>query len=338
VTTGTVLFGTHEAFLHHDTGRGHPERAGRMAAVHDAIEASGVAEAVHPFTPRPATQAELAAVHGVEYIEAIEAFCAAGGGPLDADTIASAASWRAAVLAAGGGLDAAERLRAGEADAAFVAVRPPGHHATPRRAMGFCLLNNVAVLAMSLADAGERVLIVDFDAHHGNGTQEAFYRDERVTYVSLHEWPLYPGTGRSDEIGEDAGVGATVNIPVPAGATGDVFRAGIDRVVAGVASRVRPTWLIVSAGFDGHGADPLTDLALSSGDFGLLMEELRPMVPAGRLIVMLEGGYDLAALTDSTAATIAALAGVRLHPEPPTRGGPGMDAVTAADRRHAMAP
>jgi acetoin utilization deacetylase AcuC-like enzyme len=247
-------------------------------------------------------------------------------------------SWSAALVAAGGGVDAAERLRAGEADAAFVAVRPPGHHATPRRAMGFCLLNNVAVTAAALADAGERVLIVDFDAHHGNGTQDAFYRDDRVTYVSLHEWPQYPGTGWIDQVGEGAGAGETVNMPVPAGTTGDVFLAGIDRVVGPLASRIQPTWLIVSAGFDGHGADPLTDLALSSGDYGLLIEALRPLVPAGRLIVILEGGYDLDALMNSTAATIAALAGERLHPEAPTHGGPGMDRVDAARRQHSAAP
>jgi acetoin utilization deacetylase AcuC-like enzyme len=332
VTTGTVLFGTHEAYLLHDTGRGHPERASRMGAVQEGVGVSGVADAVRAFTPRPATVAELTAVHGTGYIEAIEAFCAAGGGPLDEDTVVSAESWRAAVLAAGGGVDAVERLRAGEADAAFVAVRPPGHHATPRRAMGFCLLNNVAITATALADAGERVLIVDFDAHHGNGTQDAFYRDDRVTYISLHEWPLYPGTGWVDQTGEDAGAGSTVNIPLPAGATGDVFLAGIDRVVGAVAARVQPTWMLVSAGFDAHAADPLTDLSLSSGDYALFIETLLPMVPVGRLIVMLEGGYDLEALTRSTAATVAALVGERLQPEAPTSGGPGMDMVDAVDR------
>jgi acetoin utilization deacetylase AcuC-like enzyme len=337
VTTGRILLGTHEACLEHDTGWRHPERPRRLQAVLDGVEASGVNQTVSRFVPRPATRAELLAVHDAGLVDAIEALCAAGGGSIDSDTVASSGSWDAALVAAGAGLDAAARLEANEGDAAFIVVRPPGHHATPSRAMGFCLLNNVAVTAAGLADAGERVLIVDFDAHHGNGTQEAFYRDSRVTYVSLHEWPQYPGTGWLDETGEDEGRGATVNVPLPSGATGDVLLGALERIVGPVASRIRPTWLLVSAGFDGHAADPLTDMGLSSGDFGLFIEELRALVPAGRLIVMLEGGYDLEALTNSTAATVAALAGERLAPERPTRGGPGLDVVDAVERLTASA-
>lgn len=193
--SGRVLFETHAAYLDHDTGRHHPERPARLAAVLDGAHRSGAHEALITASPREATSQELERVHHLAYLHAIEEYCRAGGGPIDDDTQASSGSWRAALLAAGAGLDAVERLRRGDADAAFVAVRPPGHHATPRQAMGSCLLNNAAVCAASLAAQGERVLIVDFDAHHGNGTQHAFYRDGRVVYVSMHEWPLSRGPG-----------------------------------------------------------------------------------------------------------------------------------------------
>jgi acetoin utilization deacetylase AcuC-like enzyme len=269
-------------------------------------------------------------VHPGRYVDRLEELTSAGGGPIDADTTTSAASLDAARRAAGAGLEAIARLDAGGGSAAFCAVRPPGHHATPARPMGFCLLNSAAITATALADRGERVLVVDVDAHHGNGTQDVFYGDPRVVYVSFHEWPLYPGTGALDEVGEGAGVGATVNVPLPAGATGDVVRDGIDRVVVPLAERWQPTWLVLSTGYDAHRRDPLTRMGLSSGDYGDITAALLALVPEGRRVAFLEGGYDLDAVRASSAATLSAMAGVAEHPEAPTSGGPGRRSVDAA--------
>ena len=333
LTPMSVLFVTHPHYLEHLAGRHHPERPARLDAVVAGAHASGLRDALVPLAPRPATRAELERVHRAAHLDALAGFCADGGGHLDADTGAVAASWDAAVLAAGAGLAAVEALDAGQGSAAFCAVRPPGHHATPATAMGFCLLNNVAVVASHLAARGERVLVVDYDAHHGNGTQDAFWADGRVLYVSFHQHPLYPGSGRLTDTGVGEGHGATMNVPLPAGATGDVYLAAIDRVVAPAVEVFDPTWLVISAGFDAHRNDPLTDLGLSSGDFSRITARLCAFAPAGRRIAMLEGGYDLDALADSSAAALAVLAGADPNPsEPATSGGPGMTVVDAALR------
>jgi acetoin utilization deacetylase AcuC-like enzyme len=335
-----MLLVTDVRFLDHSGGPGHPERAERLGAVLDGVAEVHLGDDLVAVAPRPATVEELTRVHSPEHVARLEALCAGGGGHIDADTAVVPASWAAARLAAGAGLEAVAQLRAGAADAAFCAVRPPGHHATPTRAMGFCLLNNVAVVAASLADDGERVLVVDFDAHHGNGTQDAFWDDPRVAYVSLHQWPLYPGTGALEEVGGPAARGTTVNVPLPAGATGDAYLHAVDEVVAPLAAGFDPTWVLLSAGFDAHRADPLTGLGLAAGDYGPLTERLAALVPPGRVLAFLEGGYDLGALRRSTAACVAALAGAPHDDadEGQTSGGPGRDVVAAAGaihRRHA---
>lgn len=323
----TILLSTHPRFFDHETGTWHPERPARLEAVLAGIDHAGLTEEIVRVEPRRATRAEVELVHPKGYLDALERFCAAGGGDIDGDTVVVTESWDAALFAAGAGLDAVERLERGEADAAFCAVRPPGHHATVDRAMGFCLLSNIAITAAVLAERGERVLIVDFDAHHGNGTQAVFEADPRVMYVSFHEFPLYPGTGSIYEVGTGDGKGTTLNVPLPMGTTGDVIRAGIEVVVAPKVAEFAPTWLLLSAGFDAHRDDPLTSMGLSSGDFADITADLLSFAPAGRRVAFLEGGYDLDALTDSTAACVGALAGERLHPERPTSGGPGRSVI-----------
>ncbi len=323
----SLLFITHEAYLDHIAGERHPERPARLSAVLSGVEAADVGDGLVRLAPRAASRAELERIHTPAYLDRIEATVAAGGGYLDPDTAASSGSWTAVTLGAGAGLTAIEALDRGEGDAAFCAVRPPGHHATPERAMGFCLISNVAVAAAHLAERGERVAIVDYDAHHGNGTQDAFYADPRVLYISLHQWPLYPGTGWYDEVGHGAGRGTTLNIPLPPGATGDVYLQAFDELIGPAISDFGATWLIISAGFDAHRFDPITDLGLSSQDYALLTDRLMRVVPRGRMLIMLEGGYDLDALSMSTAAMLGALLDQPRRFEESTSGGAGASRI-----------
>ena len=314
----------------HDTPAWHPENKTRLDAALAGIHEADLTEAVEWRIPELASIDDLVRVHDRRYVESIEAFCASGGGNLDADTSATPGSWLTARRSAGAVLGAIEALQRDECDVAFAAGRPPGHHAVPDRAMGFCLFNNAAVGAAKLTAQGERVAIIDWDVHHGNGTQDMFYDDPNVLYVSTHESPLYPGTGHLRETGKDAGAGTNVNLPFPAGTAGDTFRAAFDDVVIPLVERFAPTWLIVSAGFDAHRDDPLAGLSLTSADYADLALRLQSLVPARRLLVVLEGGYSLEALTYSTGATLSALAGQIYRPEPVTNGEIGLRTVDAA--------
>jgi acetoin utilization deacetylase AcuC-like enzyme len=318
----------------HHAGRhrqaGHPERPSRIDAVMDGIADLHLDSDLRVVEPRPADPGQLARVHGSAYLDRLRQLCESGGGHLDEDTYATAESWDAALLSAGAGLAAVDALVADDAGVAFVAARPPGHHALPDRSMGFCLINNVAVAARSLVDAGERVLIVDWDVHHGNGTQAIFWDEPDVLYVSTHQWPCYPGTGRPDEVGGTGARGSILNVPLPPGATGDVLGHAFERVVGPAVDEFSPTWVLVSAGFDAHRADPLADLALSSGDFADLAAVVAGYAPApGRLVLFLEGGYDLAALRSSVAASLGRLVGAPALREPATSGGPGTSGLNA---------
>jgi acetoin utilization deacetylase AcuC-like enzyme len=305
---------------------GHPERPERLRAALAGVDDLHLDDQLAHAAPHSATRAELARVHDTDYLDRIGNFCYEGGGELDPDTYATHDSWRIAQLAAGAGLSVVDEMERHENAVGFVAVRPPGHHALRDHAMGFCLLNNVAVVTAALRSRGERVAIIDWDVHHGNGTQAIFWNDPNVLFVSTHQWPLYPGSGGAREIGGVDALGLTVNIPLPPGASGDVLLRGFDEIAAPAIDDFAPTWVLVSAGYDGHRADPLANLELSSGDFARMAARVNA-VSAGRLALFLEGGYNLDALRASVAATFSTLLGGDFVAEASTNGGAGLEDI-----------
>jgi acetoin utilization deacetylase AcuC-like enzyme len=300
-------------YLKHDTGQ-HVEVAARLEAIISHLEKTGLKKQLTLIKPRPASVAELALVHQKQYIKQIEEKAASGGGWLDPDTVMSSGSYEAALYAAGGLIRAVEAVMAGEVDSAFALVRPPGHHATSSYAKGFCLFNNIAIAARyALAEYKlERILIIDFDVHHGNGTQQTFYDDPKVMYISTHQYPFYPGSGDINESGSGAAKGTNINIPMPAGCGDDEYMQVFEQVIVPAARRFGPQLILVSAGYDNHWADPLALMELSVSGLAQIVGVIKGLADelcGGRLVLTLEGGYNLDALAASVKATFDVLLG-----------------------------
>jgi len=332
----SILFLTNDLCFDHHPGRQHPERPERLSAVQEGAVLSELGNSLVQVEAELIDRNEILKVHDSRFIQELEKVDAQGGGRIDPDTKMSEHSWRAAQISAGAGIQAVRELSEGSYEAAFCAVRPPGHHATSNQSMGFCFLNNVAIAAHHLVNTGQKVLIVDYDAHHGNGTQDIFYEEPNVLFVSFHQWPLYPGTGRTEETGAGQGQGTTMNLPLPTRTTGDHYRKAWEEIIQPKVALFNPSWLIISAGFDSHRNDPVASLGLTSGDYADLTSEIIKAVPSGRRLVFLEGGYDLEALRLSTAAVLRTLAGDPLHIEKPTQNGPGKEAVESIAQFHVM--
>ena len=299
---------TDERFLAHIAPREHPERPARLSAIHAELERRGLVARCVRVPARAATREELLGAHDGDYLDALEKTLGSGGeGWLDPDTFYSPGSWTAALLAAGSAVDMSLQVLSGALDNGIAFVRPPGHHATHDRAMGFCLINNVAVAAARLHRDGKRVAIYDWDVHHGNGTEAIFDEEPDVLYCSTHEWPQYPGTGLADYIGSGRGLGATVNVPLPAGTRPERFLQAYRARIHTAIAEFKPDIILVSAGFDGHREDPLGNLKLEDETFVELTRDLQSLQP--KLVVVLEGGYHLEALARSSARVVETLLG-----------------------------
>jgi acetoin utilization deacetylase AcuC-like enzyme len=308
-----MLYFSHPACLQHDPRAlmpGHPETPERMVAIEAALAERDWLGWERREAPA-ASERELELVHSARHVESIRELCLAGGGAIDADTFAGAASYEAALRAAGGACEMTRALLAGEDTVGFCAVRPPGHHAEPDRAMGFCLFDNIAVAAaMAIADLGlERVLVIDWDVHHGNGTAEAFRHRADVLFASIHQGGLYPGTGAVEDTGSGAGAGFTINLPLPAGSGAQQWLALLEDVVIPAGEAFRPELVLISAGFDAHRRDPLAGCLLESDSFGRMASGVRDLAArAGApLGAVLEGGYEQESLVESLLMTMDAL-------------------------------
>ena len=310
---GRTGFVYHPQYLEHDMGAGHPESPERLRAIVARLQESGVFDRLVHIQPLPAADEWITYIHAASYLETLKRRAPTHGRvSLDPDTSMSPGSLSAAYLAAGGLLTAADAIVSGSIDHAFCAVRPPGHHAEHDRAMGFCLFNNVAIAARYLQRKHgiARVLIVDWDVHHGNGTQHAFYDDPSVLFFSTHQYPHYPGTGRPSEEGEGAGKGTTINVPMTAGEGDDVYRQLFEKVLIPAADNFKPDFVLLSAGFDAHRNDPLASMGLTEDGYAeltRLVVQIAQRHCNGRVLSSLEGGYHLASLSASVERHLMAL-------------------------------
>ena len=311
--TGIVY---HPKYLEHEQTPTHPERRERLAYTMDQLIEEGIFDRVKLIDPSPASLEDVLAVHTEEYVEFLRRYSRIGG-MIDWDTNIPVGVFERALLAAGGAITAARAVMEGEVDNAFAMVRPPGHHAKPYIGAGFCYLNNMAIMVRWLQRRGfDRILILDWDAHHGDGTQEIFYEDDGVLFISLHQMPLYPGTGYPDEVGRGRGEGYTINVPLPPGTGDEEYLMVFEEIIEPVAKEFRPEFIAISAGQDNHYTDPLTGLALTAKGYAEMMRravELSKELCGGRLVAILEGGYSVeAALPYTNLGIIAAMAGLDL--------------------------
>ena len=300
-------------YLEHDTGPSHPESPSRLHAITRCLDKASFGQALSAITPTVPERRWIETVHHPEHIDRIQrAVPVSGRAYLDADTPLSPGSYRAALLAVGGTLAAIDAVMAGTVANAFCAIRPPGHHAEPTRAMGFCLFNNVAIGARYIQQRHglSKIVILDWDVHHGNGTQAAFYDDSSVFYISLHQFPWYPGTGDHDEVGEGPGEGYTMNVPLPAGRGDDEYLKAFDVQIGPAVRSFAPDFILISTGFDAHCDDPLAGMRVTEEGYRAMTEQVKEWARSfcqGRIVSCLEGGYNLDALSRSVHAHVSAL-------------------------------
>ena len=294
-------------YLEHDTGD-HVESIKRLEAIISDLDWKGIRRQLKQIPARPATLEELTTVHQAEYVSRIEEYCRNGGGWWDSDTVLSKGSYKAALYAAGGSIAAVEAVVKNIVPKAYALVRPPGHHATSNDAMGFCIFNNIAIAAHYALKTFkmQRVLIIDFDVHHGNGTHDTFESDPRVLYISMHQYPLFPGTGHVEDTGKGEGVGTSINIPLPVNCGDEEYRRVFDEIVVPAANKYKPELILVSAGYDGHWADDLSHIRLSLDGYYHLTKTINQLADGlcgGREVFCLEGGYNLKVLSCAVNAT-----------------------------------